>query len=217
MRSYARKHHVANAAVIAERTSRNTRYSPTVPQDVPGSTTSRAARTPQSIGFACAATRIQAGICARAISVVETNSSGSPMKFASAIIVASRRVRSAIPCESPEKALFTRIAARMTIDPTGRAGMHVHAERHRDDEDDHRLDRGRDRRADDLREDDREPARRRGEEALDHLVVEVVDHPHPAPGRAEEGVHDDDRRGEECDVRGRPEPPSRVALWNSWL
>jgi hypothetical protein len=59
--------------------------------------------------------RIQCGICARASSVVETNSSGSPMKFASAIIVASRRVSNAIPCEMPENALFTRIAARTTI------------------------------------------------------------------------------------------------------
>ena len=116
VRSYARKHQVANAAVTRgehEQEARGTAR-PWL-QSVPGRTTSRAARTPQSIGLPCATTRIQCGICARAISVVETNSSGSPMKFASAIIVASRRVRSAIPCESPAKALFTRIAARMTI------------------------------------------------------------------------------------------------------
>ena len=41
------------------------------------------------------------------------------MKFATAIIVESRRVRSAIACEIPAKALFTSIAtARMTSQPS---------------------------------------------------------------------------------------------------
>ena len=35
------------------------------------------------------------------------------MKFATAIIVASRRVRSAIACDTPANELLTRIAARM--------------------------------------------------------------------------------------------------------
>ena len=78
------------------------------------------------------------------------------MKFASAIIVASRRVSSAMPCEIPANALFTRIAASDHDDPAGHAAVHAHAERERDEQDDHRLDRGGERRADDLREDDRE-------------------------------------------------------------
>jgi hypothetical protein len=40
--------------------------------------------------------------------------------------------------------------------------------------------------------------------AIDELPLEVEDHPHAAPGAAEEGVHDDDRGGEEGHVGGRP-------------
>jgi hypothetical protein len=57
---------------------------------VPGRTTSREARTPQSTGLKRAVSCIQCGICVRAIIVVERKSSGRPMKFATAIIVASR-------------------------------------------------------------------------------------------------------------------------------
>src|SRR5581483_1560605 len=71
---------------------------------------------------------------------------------------------------------------------------------------DHRLDRGGERRADDLREHDRHARRGRCEEALDDLVLEVVDHRHAAPRRAEEAVHHDDRGREERDVRAGAEP-----------
>ena len=69
-----------------------------------------------------------------------------------------------------------------------------------------RLDRGGDRRADDLREHERRAAHRRGRgTARSTLRSRSCDHRHPAPGRAEEGVHDHDRRREERDVGGRPE------------
>jgi hypothetical protein len=55
---------------------------------------------------------------ARAMRMVERNMSGSPMKFATAIIVASFRVSSATPCEMPAKPAATSIAtARMTTQP----------------------------------------------------------------------------------------------------
>ena len=83
----------------------------------------------------------------------------------------------------------------------------------RDEQDHHRLDRRGQRGAHDLREHDREARRRRREEALDDLVVEVGDHRHPAPRRAEERVHDDDRGREERDVRAGAEAaePRHVA------
>ena len=56
---------------------------------------------------------------------------------------------------------------------------------------------------------------RRGEEPLDDLVVEVVDHRHAAPRRAEERVHDDDRRCEERDVRAGAETAELVTFLNS--
>ena len=104
---------VAHAAVTAVSASSSRRCHPTTLQSVSGSTTSRAAFTPQSTGLKLAVDCIQSGIWERAIIVVERKSSGSPMKFATAIIVASRRVSSAIACEMPANALFTRIAARM--------------------------------------------------------------------------------------------------------
>jgi hypothetical protein len=105
--------YVAHAQVAAVSASRKSRCQPTTDHEVPGSTTSRAARTPQSTGLYSATLCIQPGICAFAFIVVERKSSGRPMKFATAIIVASRRVSSAIAWEIPAKALFTRIAARM--------------------------------------------------------------------------------------------------------
>ena len=58
------------------------------------------------------------------------------MKFATAIIVASRRVSSAIACEIPANALLTRIAARMITSQPSDAGVDAHAERERDEQDD---------------------------------------------------------------------------------
>ena len=92
---------------------------PTDPQSVSGRTTARAALTPQLTGLKRAAIRIQCGICDRARNVDDRKSSGRLMKFATAIIVDSRRVTSAIACETPANALFTSIAIpRITSQPS---------------------------------------------------------------------------------------------------
>ncbi len=114
-RWYERNVHVAHDAVTAESPSSRRRYPATELQAVPGRTTSRAARTPQSTGLNFATVCIQSGICLSAIIVDERKRSGRPMKFATAIIVASRRVSNAIACETPANALLTRTAARMIV------------------------------------------------------------------------------------------------------
>ena len=140
---------------------------------------------------------------AAAIRIAERNISGSPMKFASAIIVASLRTSSAIPFEKPanDHGERARRRASTTTQPSSAAVDRARRARGR---------RARitsawiiavSPRADRLRERDREPARGRREEALDDVVLEVVDHRHPRPRAAEERVHDDDPREQELDVR----------------
>ena len=78
-----------------------------------------------------------------------------------------------MPFEKPAKTLARRNAAANTTMPAEHAAVHAHAEHVADDS---RMiawiiavTPG----ADDLREDDREPRRRRREEAVDHVAVEV--------------------------------------------
>jgi hypothetical protein len=53
---------------------------------------------------------IQCGITRWVIRIDERNMRGSPTKFEAAIIVASRRASSAMPCETPETTIDTSAA-----------------------------------------------------------------------------------------------------------
>jgi hypothetical protein len=88
-------------------------------------------------------------------------------------------------------------------EPPRGAAVDAHAEREPEHKQQQRLDHGDDPGADDLREYDREPRRRRSEEAVDDVTVEVADRRHARPAPAEEGVHTDDPRRQERDVRRR--------------
>src|SRR5579885_3386124 len=100
-RWYARKHHVANKAVAAATATSKARYTKVGPQWPPTRTAFRIARAPQLTGLNFAIARIQPGISATVTRIDERNISGMPTKFAAAIIDASRRISSAIPCEKP--------------------------------------------------------------------------------------------------------------------
>ena len=145
------------SAVSAERPSSSSRWKATELQAVPGRTTSRAARTPQSTGLNLDAVCIQPGICLSAIIVDDRNSSGSPMKFATAIIVASRRRQQRDRLRDPGEGAVHEHRREDDHEPAEHARVDADAECKRDDEDHDRLDRRRQRRADDLREHEREP------------------------------------------------------------
>src|SRR5260370_17413315 len=102
------KHHVAKGDVTAAAASSARRYTPVAPECPPlVSTALRAACTPQFTGLNLEATSIQRGIADDGMRIDEMNMSGSPMKFAAAIIDACVRTSSAIPCESPANPIPT--------------------------------------------------------------------------------------------------------------
>ncbi len=133
----------------------------------------RAAWTPQFTGLNRESCAIQFGICRCGIRIAERNINGRPTKFAAAIIDASLRTVSAIPCDRPAKVIARSAAAASTTSQPTHAAVDAHAEREPDEEQEQRLNHGDDAGTHDLREDDREARCGRGEEAVEHVPVEV--------------------------------------------
>ena len=134
------------------------------------------------------------------------NDSGSWRKVSVAISVSSLRATSANPSESAANAAEISAAIADQPEHTEHAVGECRAGEQGDSDHDQRLDDHGQRLLRHPAGQQRGAADRRGEQAVGHAAIEVLEQAHAGPARGEERGHDHDAGCEERDVVAAPEP-----------